>query len=132
LRPKASSPVTDHTDHAGQPEPGRPKGTNMSDHIRSYFDTLALGSAFTPSEIQTELRYDAGELTSSTVHEIRQTARHAAVKIAELRADGYLKEARDVAREASAKVADLIPEEAILPAPEQDDPRALAAKIRRR
>lgn len=108
--------------------------TPETQHLRSYFRDLAAGSAFRPSDLTEEMRVDWAGLTSAEKAEIQDLTKQAASTIAALRDGGHLQKAREAADETAAAVANVVGDR-IAPTPERklpDDPRALAALIRRR
>ncbi len=103
-------------------------------HVKSFFQDLAAGAPFRPQDLTTELRLDWEELTMDEKRQVRDATRQAAARIKALREEGSLQAARELANEAAFNVLKTVGER-ITPPPARslpDDPRSLAALIRRR
>jgi hypothetical protein len=101
-------------------------------HVKSFFDLLAMGDDFAPKNALKELRVDTSDFTALELNKLRETVADYAKKVKAAKEAGLNKDAREIGWEGAAQVANLIGDRFI----EKDDdwpdnPREAATRIRR-
>lgn len=105
------------------------------ERVRSHLRWCAQGGRWTDADLVDDLHADTEQMTAAEVAEAKRVAREGAERAKAAWAEGSQQRALQIADEVAADVAALIGDRIISDRklnPTSDDPRELAARIRRR